>query len=350
MSEIESKKAVDIGADLHQIEKIAMDINNLSNQSLNMNQTFKEQFSKVCNSFDKIESEISALYEKSKSIGKTVDSITKITTQTNLLAVNAAIESARAGEYGRTFSVIADEINNLALETSSLASNINHVIKDIQIQINGTKELLDKEANSFGQLDFEDHDIGNDLDRIGNKLIEALDVYTDSIQKTFRFDNAKAKPESYYDSFLNQLISLSEKTIKRDSIIFGIYFETDPRLLAHLSKEDQSIGIYTFRQDHKVVSVRNLFIKDFFASNPYMAWYYNAIKAKQGVWSKVYYDRYSSKELVSYSCPVFVSDQFLGVAGADIDYSSIKISHQDNLLQDMHTVVAQINAKIASFY
>jgi len=89
---------------------------------------------------------IDVLGEKSRQIGQIVEVITNIAGQTNLLALNAAIEAARAGEQGRGFAVVADEVRKLAEQSQTAAKEIAGIIGAIQNETSQTVEAMNRSS------------------------------------------------------------------------------------------------------------------------------------------------------------------------------------------------------------
>ncbi|QLL12100.1 methyl-accepting chemotaxis protein [Pseudomonas chlororaphis] len=90
-------------------------------------------------------SNIETLNSKTVNIGQILEVITSISQQTNLLALNAAIEAARAGEAGRGFAVVADEVRNLAHRTQESAQQVQTMIEELQV---GARESVSTMGNS----------------------------------------------------------------------------------------------------------------------------------------------------------------------------------------------------------
>ncbi|WP_114766986.1 methyl-accepting chemotaxis protein [Vibrio rhodolitus] len=113
---------------------------------------------------------INRLAQDTQKIDGILDVITAISEQTNLLALNAAIEAARAGEAGRGFAVVADEVRNLASKTGSSANEIHAMIRQLQETAGTAVSAMDKGLDLSERCKTRADETGGMLRNISNQL------------------------------------------------------------------------------------------------------------------------------------------------------------------------------------
>lgn len=122
---------------------------------------------------------IKLLDERSKEIGKILDVVTGIARQTNLLALNAAIEAARAGEHGRGFAVVADEVRKLAEESQRSSSLIGNLIAEMQQDVVYTIDAMGQVKNKVNEGIL----VANETKRSFQEIIDTTGEVASQIQR-----------------------------------------------------------------------------------------------------------------------------------------------------------------------
>jgi methyl-accepting chemotaxis protein len=137
--------AQEIARNAAQASSQASDARNLAEDGQQVVDRSIAAMNQLSNMLSASSSNIESLNSKTVNIGQILEVITSISQQTNLLALNAAIEAARAGEAGRGFAVVADEVRNLAHRTQESAQQVQTMIEELQV---GARESVSTMSDS----------------------------------------------------------------------------------------------------------------------------------------------------------------------------------------------------------
>jgi len=154
------------------------------------------EMTQIAESVSQTASQMAVLGEEAQKIGSIVDAIKDVADQTNLLALNAAIEAARAGEQGRGFAVVADEVRKLAERTGKSAQEITRMVNTIQEYTAKASSSMEQGSERVTEGVARANTAGVSMHDINNSSVVVLDAVGDissalSEQKSASIDIAK---------------------------------------------------------------------------------------------------------------------------------------------------------------
>ena len=158
---------------------LAEETGSLSTEGKDLVQNTIGEINKIADSVSKSSEVIHTLGEQSNKISSIVNVIKEIADQTNLLALNAAIEAARAGEQGRGFAVVADEVRKLAERTSLSTKEIAVMIDAVQHGSKSAVQSMDEGRSQVGAGIQMAAQSGDSMARVQTATHQVIDVVED---------------------------------------------------------------------------------------------------------------------------------------------------------------------------
>jgi methyl-accepting chemotaxis protein len=178
----------------------------LSNNGLEKVRILTEKASETKSSTSEVSFVVKNVAERMEEINEIIEVITKITEQTNLLSLNASIESARAGEHGRGFAVVANEVRSLAEQSKASATEIKRIVNSIKGVVKTAVKAMEKTSEVVQHQDIavkETEAIFNDILLAINDLAKEV-VTVESTVKDSQSNKDKVREEMDHITAVSQ--------------------------------------------------------------------------------------------------------------------------------------------------
>ncbi len=176
------------------------------------------QITESAHTEEELSSQVEQLSRNADDVKSILDIINDIADQTNLLALNAAIEAARAGEHGRGFAVVADEVRNLAGRTQKSLAEINSTIMVIVQEINAVSSQMNLNSQKMERLSDMSKSVQETYEKMSSNLSS---VVLDSNQSMDDYAKSGHQIEAMVSDFV-EVEKVASKTLADSSDILNI--------------------------------------------------------------------------------------------------------------------------------
>ncbi|NNG42701.1 methyl-accepting chemotaxis protein [Pseudoalteromonas sp. NEC-BIFX-2020_002] len=178
--------------------------------------------SKLATNIEQTSEHMKVLKQDSDNIGSVIEVINAIAEQTNLLALNAAIEAARAGEQGRGFAVVADEVRNLAARTSNSTQEVRTMVGKIQESTDRADTLMSNALTEAQQTVKLSHATSNEINTIEQAML-AINALSEKInhqvaQQKIMSDEAQSNIEAMVELNSDALSSTLIQSVSSEDL------------------------------------------------------------------------------------------------------------------------------------
>ncbi|HCG5911572.1 TPA: methyl-accepting chemotaxis protein [Vibrio parahaemolyticus] len=180
---------------------------------------------------------VNQVEERVESIGSVVGTIQGISEQTNLLALNAAIEAARAGEAGRGFAVVADEVRNLAQRTQQATVEIQEMITQLQASATSAVDLMEKSVVEAAEGVELVSNAGSELDGIVAQVTQINDM-------NFQIATASGQQSSVAEEMSQNLTNVRE-LVEASVVVVTELLETSEMMQSNAEELDKKIKSFS---------------------------------------------------------------------------------------------------------
>lgn len=208
-----SQSIHEVASSASRASKVTEEANQESQKGLESIAITIEVIDKLAAELESSRSVIDSLAQNSQKIEGILDVIGNISEQTNLLALNAAIEAARAGEHGRGFAVVADEVRSLATKTRSSTNEIQEMIAQLQATATNAVDIMTR----GGELSSECTDRANQTGDVLNNISSMLNQVTDNSHQIAVSVDQQASVTNEVNRNVANIKNLADETLRVSS-------------------------------------------------------------------------------------------------------------------------------------